>query len=199
LKRHAQPHKLNRRTDFRDPTVQAFFARFRRLADPHSRAIHSNMVSAHKSDATIIAIGVLKLLKCASLVAIGIALVYCRNKDLGEIASRWLGRLWLGRSYFDAMLVRLSSISKESVDKFAIGAFVYSVLLAIEGVGLVMRKHWAEYLTVIITASLLPFEIYELTQRLTISGVLVTLANLAIVVYLVVRLINERRQTKAKS
>jgi uncharacterized membrane protein (DUF2068 family) len=156
------------------------------------------MTRSQKSDFTILAIGVLKLLKCASLIAIGIALVRCRDKDLGEIAARWLNWLWVSRSYFDAMLVRLSLMSKETIDKFAIGSFVYSALLAIEGVGLTMQKRWAEYLTVIITASLLPFEIYELTQRLTVSGVIVTLINLAIVIYLVVRLVKNRHRKKRK-
>src|SRR3954466_2964353 len=156
------------------------------------------MPRAQKSDLTILAVGVLKLLKCASLIAVGIALVRCRDKDLGEIAARWLNWLWVSRSYFDAMLVRLSLMSKETIDKFAIGCFVYAVLLAIEGVGLTMQKRWGEYLTVLITASLLPFEIYELTHRLTISGVVVTVANLAIVVYLVVRLVKNGHHKKSK-
>src|SRR3954469_5983915 len=156
------------------------------------------MPRAQKSDLTILAIGILKLLKCASLVVIGIALVRYHDKDRGEGAARWLARLWLSRSYFDAMLVRLSLMSKETIDEFAIGSFVYAVLLAIEGVGLTMQKRWAEYLTVLITASLLPFEMYELTQRLTVSGVIVTLINLAIVIYLVVRLVKNRHRKKRK-
>jgi uncharacterized membrane protein (DUF2068 family) len=156
------------------------------------------MPRTQNSDLTILAIGILKLLKCVSLVVIGIALVRYHDKDLGEVAARWLGRLWLGSSYFDAMLVRLSLMSKETIDKFAIGSFVYAVLLAVEGVGLTMRKRWAEYLTVLITASLLPFEIYELTQRLTISGVVVTAVNFAIVVYLVVRLVKNRHHKNRK-
>jgi uncharacterized membrane protein (DUF2068 family) len=146
-----------------------------------------------KSDLTILAIGVLKLLKCASLIAIGIVLVRCRDQNLGEVASHWLRRLWLGRSYMDALLVRLSVMSKETIDEFAIGSFTYAVLLAVEGIGLTMQKRWAEYLTIVITASLLPYEIHELTRRLTAVGLLVTLVNIAIVVYLIVRLVKSHR------
>src|SRR4051794_20151325 len=149
-----------------------------------------------KSDLTIIAIGILKLLKSISLLVLGAALIHWRNEDLGEVASRWLGNVWLGQSYFDAMLVKLSLMSKETIDEFAVGSFVYSVLLLVEGVGLCLRKRWAEFLTVGITASLLPFEFYELYQRITVSGVLVTIVNIAIVVYLTVRLYfnHERRR-----
>jgi uncharacterized membrane protein (DUF2068 family) len=141
-----------------------------------------------KSDWAIVAIGLFKLAKSAILLALGVTLISCRNKDLGEVASRWMANVWLGRSYIDAALVKLSFMSKETIDEFAIGSFVYSVLLLIEGIGLSLRKRWAEYLTVGITASLLPFEFYELYQRVTVSGVVITALNLAILVYLIVRL-----------
>src|SRR3954454_13098628 len=141
-----------------------------------------------KSDWAIIAIGIFKVAKSAILLALGVTLISCRNKDLGEIASRWMANVWLGRSYIDAVLVKLSLLSKETIDEFAIGSFVYSALLLIEGAGLCLRKRWAEYLTVGITASLLPFEFYELYQRVTASGVVVTVLNIAIVVYLIMQL-----------
>jgi uncharacterized membrane protein (DUF2068 family) len=146
-----------------------------------------------KSDWAIICIGVLKLFKCVSLLALGIALVHWRHKDLGQVASRCLKDAWLGRPYIDAILVKLSLMRKETIDEFAIGAFTYSALLLIEGVGLCLRKRWAEFLTVGITASLLPFEFYELYRRVTLSGVVVTVLNIAILVYLILRLFRERR------
>ena len=103
--------------------------------------------------------------------------------------------LWLGRPYVDAVLVKLSLLSKETIEKFAIGSFVYSVLLFIEGVGLCLRKRWAEILTVGITGSLLPFEFYELYQHVTVPRAVVTILNLAILVYLIVQLVNDRRRT----
>src|SRR5205085_758284 len=81
-----------------------------------------------------------------------------RNEDLGAIASRWIGKLWLSRSYFDVFLTWLSFMSRETIDQFTVGSFTYAVLLSIEGIGLCRRKRWAEYMTVGITASLLPFE-----------------------------------------
>jgi uncharacterized membrane protein (DUF2068 family) len=155
----------------------------------HAVAKHQN----GKSDWAILAIGIFKLAKCAILLTLGIALIRCRNRDLGEVASGWIANVWLGRSYIDAALVKLSLMSKETIDKFAIGSFVYSVLLLVEGVGLCLRKRWAEFLTVVITASLLPFEFYELYRRLTVSGVVITIVNLAIVVYLIMRLLRDRQ------
>jgi uncharacterized membrane protein (DUF2068 family) len=150
---------------------------------------------APKSDWAIVAIGVFKLVKCLSLLALGLALVHWRDSDLGALASKWIGRLWLSRSYFDGVIARLSFVSKDTVDQLAIGSFVYAVLLAIEGTGLCLRKLWAEYLTIGITSSLLPLEFYELYQELTLTRVVVTLVNIAIVVYLIARFVGRRHES----
>src|SRR6188472_2185903 len=89
-----------------------------------------------KSDWVIVAIGLFKLVKCAGLLTLGIALVHWRHKDLGEVAARWLKDTWLGRPYVDKVLIKLSLLRKETIDEFAIGSFVYSALLLVEGVGL---------------------------------------------------------------
>jgi uncharacterized membrane protein (DUF2068 family) len=146
-----------------------------------------------KSDWAIVAIGLFKLVKSASLLALGIALVHWRHEDLGEVAARWLKDAWLARPHVDRVLIKLSLMRKETIDEFAIGSFVYSALLLVEGIGLCLRKRWAEFLTVGITASLLPFEFYELYRRVTVSGIVVTVLNLAILVYLIVRLYKDRR------
>lgn len=148
-----------------------------------------------KSDWAIVVIGVLKLVKSVSLLALGLTLIHWRHKDLGQVASRWLKDAWLGRPYVDAVLVKLSLTRKETIDELAIGSFVYSALLLVEGIGLCLRKRWAEFLTVGITASLLPFEFYELYRRVTLPGIVVTVLNLAILVYLILRLFGDRSRT----
>jgi uncharacterized membrane protein (DUF2068 family) len=51
-----------------------------------------------------------------------------------------------------------------------------------------MRKHWAEYFTVITTAGLVPLEIYELARHFSWAKIAVFVVNVAIVVYLIARL-----------
>lgn len=69
----------------------------------------------------------------------------------------------------------------------AIGAFAYALLEGTEGVGLAMRKRWAEYLTVIATGALIPFEAYEVVNKITLFRVGALLLNLAVVGYLAYR------------
>jgi uncharacterized membrane protein (DUF2068 family) len=58
----------------------------------------------------------------------------------------------------------------------------------VEGIGLIRRQRWAEYLTVVATSLLLPVELYELAHRPTAGKAAVLAANVGVVVYLVVQL-----------
>ena len=69
----------------------------------------------------------------------------------------------------------------------AIGAFAYALLEGTEGIGLAMRRRWAEYLTVIATSVLIPFEAYEVVHKVTLFRVGALLLNLAVVGYLAYR------------
>jgi len=69
----------------------------------------------------------------------------------------------------------------------AVGAIAYALLEGTEGVGLAMRRRWAEYLTVIATGVLIPYEAYEVVHRVTLFKAGALLLNLAVVAYLVYR------------
>jgi uncharacterized membrane protein (DUF2068 family) len=62
----------------------------------------------------------------------------------------------------------------------------YAVVEGIEAVGLWYQQRWAEYLTFLVTASLLPLEVYEIVNHPTPFKVLAFLINIAVVVYLLV-------------
>jgi uncharacterized membrane protein (DUF2068 family) len=50
-----------------------------------------------------------------------------------------------------------------------------------------MRKRWAEWFVIIVTGSLLPFEIYELIKAVNAAKVVTVAVNVAVVIYLVIR------------
>jgi uncharacterized membrane protein (DUF2068 family) len=60
----------------------------------------------------------------------------------------------------------------------------YAAVEGIEAVGLWYQRRWAEYLTFIVTASLLPLEIYEIATRSTPFKILAFVVNVAVVIYL---------------
>jgi len=69
----------------------------------------------------------------------------------------------------------------------AIVAIAYATLEGTEGVGLSMRRRWAEYLTVIATGFLIPYEAYEVVRHITLFKVGALLLNIAVVGYLAYR------------
>ena len=68
-----------------------------------------------------------------------------------------------------------------------LSAIAYAALEATEGVGLAMRRRWAEYLTVIATGILIPYEAYEVIRHPTLFKVGALALNLAVVGYLAYR------------
>jgi uncharacterized membrane protein (DUF2068 family) len=60
----------------------------------------------------------------------------------------------------------------------------YALVEGVEAVGLWYTKRWAEYLTFVVTASLLPFEVYELAHKLSPFKIVAFLINVAVVIYL---------------
>ncbi|MGA2322095.1 MAG: DUF2127 domain-containing protein [Solirubrobacteraceae bacterium] len=60
----------------------------------------------------------------------------------------------------------------------------YGAVEGIEAVGLWYQRRWAEYLTFLVTTSLLPLEIYEIVNHATPFKVLAFIINVAVVIYL---------------
>jgi uncharacterized membrane protein (DUF2068 family) len=81
-------------------------------------------------------------------------------------------------------LRRLFSTDNGTLVKIGMVVGVYAVVEGIEAVGLWLQKRWAEYLTFIVTASLLPLEIYELAHKLSALKILAFVVNVAVVAYL---------------
>jgi uncharacterized membrane protein (DUF2068 family) len=81
----------------------------------------------------------------------------------------------------------------------AIGCAAYAAVEVIEGVGLWLLKRWGEYFAMIATSIGLPFEIYDLTNKVTALRAVAFLINLGLVLYLVLtkRLFGARGGKKA--
>jgi uncharacterized membrane protein (DUF2068 family) len=84
-------------------------------------------------------------------------------------------------------LQRLVDLRTGALDVLIATSLAYAVLELVEAIGLWHERRWAEYLTVIATAGLMPFEIFELVERVTLFRVGALVVNLLIVVWLVYR------------
>jgi uncharacterized membrane protein (DUF2068 family) len=78
--------------------------------------------------------------------------------------------------------------TKGRIEMVTIGSVFYAALFSTEGIGLLMHARWAEYFTSIVTASFLPLEIYEIVHRPDILKVSILAINIAVLIYLILRL-----------
>jgi uncharacterized membrane protein (DUF2068 family) len=81
-------------------------------------------------------------------------------------------------------LDRLFSLRSGRLREVGVALLAYGVLEAVEAVGLWFTKRWAEYLTFVSTTVLLPLEISEIANRVSVLKIIGFLINLAVVVYL---------------
>jgi uncharacterized membrane protein (DUF2068 family) len=137
------------------------------------------------------------LVKAIVLVALGIAAFKLVRADDGENpAWRVVGELGLNPAnrVVSRLLAAISGLTPRRLEQLGVGSFVYAAVFLVEGVGLLLRKRWAEYVTTIVTGSLIPFEVYELAHKPSAAKVAGLVLNVLVVVYLVLRLRGERRE-----
>lgn len=140
----------------------------------------------HHHNKWLVLIGMGKLLKAVCLLALGFGALKLLHRDLVDTVTRWVVDLRFdpeGR-LVTLILEKISDISPHRLRVISIGIFCYAAMDVIEGTGLVLEKWWAEYLTLIVTASFLPWEFFELARHLTRAKVVLILLNVAVVVYL---------------
>jgi uncharacterized membrane protein (DUF2068 family) len=140
-------------------------------------------------------IAVFKLVKALSLIAVGIgALRLTHANDPFDTMAQAAAKIGFnpGAHYLDHALARIANLPPKDFKDLGIGSFIYAALFLTEGLGLWLAKPWGEWVTAIITGSLVPLEIFEICHHPTIVKVIVLLLNVAIVVYLVIRIRRER-------
>jgi len=161
-----------------------------------STAVTTAKEPARQSATGLLIIAIFKLVKAALLLMVGIGALRFLHRDLASAAEHWVEvmRADPDNRFIHAILSKTLSVTPKQLAELSVGTFFYAALLGTEGVGLLMRKHWAEYFTVISTALLLPLEIMEIVKHVTVAKIVVLLVNIAIVWYLIARL---RREKKA--
>ena len=149
-------------------------------------------------DRLIRLIAVFKFVKGGLLVALGIGVFNLLHKDIAGAVEHWIEALRLdpGNHFLNAALAKASNVSPEQIKKIGLGSFLYAGLFLTEGTGLWLRKRWGEWLTVIVTGSLIPVEIYEIHRHLSVLKFGVLAVNVAIVGYLIFRIRSQQSLSK---
>jgi uncharacterized membrane protein (DUF2068 family) len=136
-------------------------------------------------------IAIWKLSHAAFFLAVGFGLLKLRHHNVVEVLNTYVVipyRLDPENRWVDWTLDKAAVLSPH-LTFLGWTAFFYAALFAVEGMGLFLRKHWAEYMVVFVTGSLLPLELWELFIKLAWWKLAIVSGNLLIVSYLIHRLI----------
>ena len=144
-------------------------------------------------------IALFKLFKGVLLLVVGVGALRLLHKDVAEIAMHWIDLLRVDPDsrFIHALLSKMLVMDDRKLKEISAGTFFYAALLLTEGIGLLNRKHWAEYFTIITTGLFVPLEIYELIERVSAMKFVVLGVNVAIVWYLLAKVMRDRRQVQA--
>jgi len=143
----------------------------------------------------MLAIAIFKIVKGLGLLAVGFGALHFLHRDLAAEIAHWvdLVRIDPHNHYLHWILEKLANVDEKKLRELSVGTFFYSALFLCEGTGLLLRKRWAAYMTIISTASLMPIEVLEICRRPTAARMFLLLVNVAVVAYLV----REMRRTPA--
>ena len=109
------------------------------------------------------------------------------NRELPEVRDllRELG-FNVNHSKLLGLIRHAFSLDLRTLTWLALAAAGYAAIEIIEGVGLWMLKRWGEYFAMVATSVGIPYEIYDLTAKVTVLRLVAFVINVALVVYLVV-------------
>src|ERR1700722_1203317 len=146
-------------------------------------------------DIWVLLIGIGKMLKTAALLAVGTAAFLLVHHDVAEALRHWVFVLGIepGGHLVKEALAAAGVLGDRQLREIGVVTFVYAALFALEGIGLLLRRRWGEWVSIVITGSFIPIEMYETVRNPHVGRALGMLVNIAAVAYLVVRVRQQRR------
>ena len=144
--------------------------------------------NARRGEASLIWIGTYKLVQGLLLAVVATGMLKSVNGDLQATLLEWVKALHFDADnrYVASLLRKADLIDERQLKHLGGLTFAYGAVFMIEGVGLILKQRWAEYVTLVITLSFIPIEVWEIIKHCTAAKVILLAVNVAIAVYLVV-------------
>jgi uncharacterized membrane protein (DUF2068 family) len=169
-----------------------FAASHRRSVSERTAAIPYRMTDKHDLPGLrgLEIIAAFKFVQAFALILAGLGTFGLMNPRVSDAAGDWLEGLAVGNGqrFAVAAAARILPIFNAATPRhfaaFGLGALLYATVFLVEGVGLWRGKKWAEYLTIGVTASLLPVEVMALVHRVTLVRIATLVINTVVIVYL---------------
>jgi uncharacterized membrane protein (DUF2068 family) len=150
-----------------------------------STSHHAQRARSHRTGLVLIA--AYKLLGALLFVAVGVGALRLLHKDIDDVVWRMIGDLKMNPEsrIVNFLFEKAELLNDPLLKRIGLIAFCYAAVGVLEAIGLYLEKTWGEFLTLVITASFLPFEVHELMRRLTWLRVGLLVANILVLLYLI--------------
>jgi uncharacterized membrane protein (DUF2068 family) len=145
-------------------------------------------------------IAAFKLGQALLFIAVGVGALRLLHKDVGDLVSQLVDHLRFNPEsrFVNFILDKSELIDDRVLRRIGAAVFIYAALDLLEGTGLYLEKVWAEYLTLFITASFLPWEIFEVFSGLTWFRSSLLVVNTLVLLYLL-KIVVERVKSRRGS
>lgn len=162
-------------------------------------SFHSTARTGHKShNRLLLLIAVYKFLYALLFFVIGVGALHLLHKDIADEIdqiARYL-RFNPESRLVNFLLEKAALVNEPLLRRIGLAAYSYAAITLLEGIGLYLEKAWGEFLTLVITASFLPWEILAIFHRLTWFRSALLIINILVFFYLL-RLVAERARRRA--
>lgn len=147
----------------------------------------------------MVLIGIGKILKTTTLTVLGTLALLLVHHDVVETIRHWVAVLGIapGGHLVREALAGAGVLNDHLLREIGVVLYLYAALFAVEGAGLLLRRSWGEWVSIIITGSFVPIELYECVRHPHVGRILGMFLNIAAVLYLVHR-VRQRRHEEAQ-
>ncbi len=154
-----------------------------------------------RHNSLLILIAAFKLAQALLFAAVGVGAFRLLHKDIGDTLEQLVNHLRFNPEsrLVNFILEKATLVDDHMLRRIGAVVFIYAGLDLTEGIGLYLEKAWAEYLTLAITASFLPWEIFEVFRRVTTIRVSLLALNALVFIYLLQLVIGKQRREKSLS
>jgi uncharacterized membrane protein (DUF2068 family) len=154
--------------------------------------------SGYRHNRWLMLIATYKVLQALLFIAIGVGALRLLHKDVGDLIELLADRLHFNPEWriTQFALEKAELVNDPVLRRIGVAAFCYAALGVAEGTGLYLERAWGEILTLVITASFLPWELIEVVHRVTWVRTGLLAINLAVFFYLLILIVEQRRLRK---
>ena len=137
-------------------------------------------------DSGLFFIGLFKLCKAVFFLGVSLGALHFVHHSLPSTLDRIIRELHFDpeNRLVDLVVDKVGQLTHHRLRLISMGTSLYAMLCTTEAYGLLRRRVWAEFVTLWLSVSFVPWELYEATLHPTLWHFGILSANLLIVAYL---------------